>query len=410
VVALTGLGGIGKTQLAVQHAHRHAGDYRLVWWVAADDALTAISDLAALAERLGLAQARLGDDPAAADAACRWLEQHDQWLVVFDNAADPGVVRDLLTGIETGHMLITSRYAAWGAQAHRTRLLGLDDEHAARLLQERSGQHDPVAARALAERLGRLPLALEQAGAYMEATETPLTDYSTLLDAHGMALLGHAIDDETRTVATTWEPSFRLLRERTPAAAALLTAAAFLAPDDIPRRLFVDNQQLPERLCELGDALAFGDALVALVRYSLITPTGDAFAVHRLVQDIARDRMSDADQRSWTETAIALLDAAFPFDDNDPSTWSTTARLLPHALRACEHAERHQPPVDGTSRLLNQSGLYLRRRGQPAVAQAALERALHIDEAAYGPDHPEVAADNSNLGLVLQERGYLDAA
>jgi tetratricopeptide (TPR) repeat protein len=410
VVALTGLSGIGKTQLAVQYAHRHAADYRLVWWLAAGEPLTLVSDLAALADRLGLAEARLGDQPAAAEAARRWLEQQSAWLLVFDNATEPRVGRPWLPGGDRGHALITSRYAAWGGTAQRTRLQPLAAEQAARLLQWRSGQHDPRSARALAELLGGLALALEQAGAYMEAAETPLADYLTLLDTRSTTLLAYAADDETRTAAATWEPSFEQLRERAPAAADLLSVAAFLAPDDIPRDLFVDNEALPERLSPLSDALAFGDALAALVRYWLITPTADAFTVHRLVQEIARERMSDTDEHSWTDTAIHLLDAALPFDDNDPSTWPATGWLLPHALQACEHAERRQPTPERASGLLNKSGLYLRRRAQLTEAQAAYERALSIDEAAYGPDHPEIAIDVNNLGLVLHERGELDAA
>ena len=412
-MALTGLGGIGKTQLAVQHAHRHAADYGLVWWLAADQPLTLVSGLADLAHRLRLDEARPGDQPAAAEAARRWLEQHEQWLLAFDNAAEPHLVRPWLPGGDTGHTLITSRFVAWGGTAHRTRLQPLDAEHSARLLQQRSGQDNPAAARALAGRLGGLPLALEQAGAYMEATETPLADYLQLLETRSTALLAYATDDETRSVAATWEPSFQKLRERAPTSADLLSVAAFLAPEDLPRDLFVGNDTLPERLSPLSDALAFGDALAALARYSLITPTADAFAVHRLVQDTTRDRMTVPDQQTWTQTAVALLDAAFPSDVDelaDPQRWPRCARLLPHLLAAAEHARETTVAEAIAAALLRRGGSYLEHRGDYLAARGRLEHALALVEGARGPDHIEVAYVLDALGYLLLNQGDLAGA
>ena len=409
-VVLTGLGGVGKSQLAVQHAYDGARGYRLVWWVAADRSETLVGDLAALARRLGVSEAEAGNQQAAAEAALRQLERQEGWLLVFDNAADPQLVRPWLPQVDAGEVLITSRYAAWGATAHPMHLSSLAIEDAAQLVQRRSGQDDREAAHALANQLGGLPLALEQAGAYIEATGMPLADYLALFRTRRSELLGKAADPEAPTVAATWELAFEQLREHASAAADLLTVVAFLAPDDIPRQLFAGNDALPPPLQELGDALVFADALAALARYSLATPTGDAFTVHRLVQTVTRDRLSEDKSDAWATTAIDLLDAVFPFDNDDPSTWAPTGRLLPHALEACHRSEHRQVAQEQTSRLLNQSGLYLLRHAQLGPAQTAFERALAIDEAAYGPDHPEVAIDVNNLGGVLRERGDLAGA
>ncbi len=328
-VALTGLDGVGKSQLAVQHAHDAACGYRLVWWVAADRPETLVGDLAALARRLGVREAEGDDQQAVAEAARRQLERQEGWLLVFDNAANPQLVRKWLPQADTGHVLITSRYAAWGATAHPIRLSSLAIDDAARLMQRRSGQDDQQAARALAEQLGGLPLAIEQAAGYIEATGMPLADYLAVFSTRRSELLGKAADPETPTVAATWELAFEELREQASAAADLLTVAAFLAPDDIPRRLFAGNEHVPQPLQKLGDPLVFADALAALARYSLATPTGDTFTVHRLVQTVTRDRLPDNESDTWAATAISLLDAAFPYDSDDPSTWAPTTRLLP---------------------------------------------------------------------------------
>lgn len=124
-------------------------------------------------------------------------------------------------------------------------------------MQRRSGQDDRQAARALAEELGGLPLAIEQAGAYIEATGTPLAEYLALFRSRRSELLGTAADPETPTVAATWKLTFEDLRQRAPAAADLLTIVAFLAPDEIPRQLFAGNDQLPRPLQDLSDPLAF---------------------------------------------------------------------------------------------------------------------------------------------------------
>jgi tetratricopeptide (TPR) repeat protein len=451
VVALTGLGGLGKSQLAVQWAHATASDYEIVWWVAADQRATLIADMAALATQLALPEAESRDEPAAATAARRWLEQHGSWLLVYDNAPSPRAIGEWIPRTAAGHVVITSRHPSWGGIARRTMLRPLPREAAAELLARRSGQSTTAATHKLTERLGGLPLALEQAGAYMETRGVSIDEYLRLFEKHEETLLEYAGDTEVRSVATTWELAFRQLHEDSPAGAALLTVAAFLAPDDIPRSLFVDNE-LPEPLRLLHEPLSFAEAVAALIRYSLITPTGDGFSTHRLVQVVTRIRLTESEREAWAGTAVDLLRAAVSFGRADTSTWAPTGRLIPHCLQSCAHAERHGAAPATTISLLNTVGLYQRERAQfnearsaheraiviaetalgqdhPSVAaslfnlssvlmdlaeldqaQSAVERAIAIDEAEYGPNHPEIAMDLNNLGQVLHRRGHVQAA
>lgn len=411
-VALTGLGGVGKSQLAVQYVHRYAPNYQLVWWVTADRTATLVADLASLAARLGLTQAELGDEQAAAEAARRALERRGGWLLVFDNAPDPQLVRPWLPQADYGQLLITSRFAAaWGAVAHPTPVRPLEIADAARLLQQRSGQEDPDTARALAEQLEGLPLALDQAGAYMEATGMLLIEYLTHFRSRPRELLAHDLDHDAQTVATIWELAFEEVRDRAPAAADLLTVAAFLAPHDIPRDLFVGDDRLPDPLRELRDALAFAGALAALARYSLVTPVGDAFAVHRLVQAVTRDRLDVGDRLRCARLAQQVMAAAFPSTGDDPNSWPVCERRLAHALAVTEHAAAAGIESGETANLLDSTALYVHARAQLAHASSLYERAMEIKERIYGPEDPALAGTLARLGNVLSERpGGLPAA
>jgi tetratricopeptide (TPR) repeat protein len=415
--AISGLGGVGKTQLALEYAYRHTADYAVVWWVRAEEPATLSADFAALAGPLDLPEKEATEQPVVVGAARRWLEHNAGWLLVFDNAPDPAALRDFLPQGGAGHVLITSRYPAWRGVASPLSVRVLDRAESVAFLLRRTGQTDQTAAGVLAGELGDLPLALEQAGAYIEATGRALADYLNLFRQRQGDLLsrGQPSTDYPATVATTWEISFQQIQQTSPAAADLLNLCAFLAPDDIPRELLGEGAEyLPESLAAVvTDPLAGDEALAALRRYSLVDVSGDALSVHRLVQAVARDRLAEEARRTWAEAAVRLVAEAFPSGERDPSdvrTWPECARLLPHALAAAGHAEALQVAAEATGRLLNQAGLYLWGRAEFAEAKEALERALAIDEAAYGPQHPNVATDVNNLGNVLHGLGDLAGA
>ncbi len=162
----------------------------------------------------------------------------------------------------------------------------------------------------------------------------------------------------------------------------------------------------------MADPLLFDEAVAALRRYSLVEVRDDALSVHRLVQAVARGRLRKRAREAWAEAAVRMVDDAFPSGD-DPSdvrTWPQCARLLPHALAAAGQAEALGVAPEATGRLLNQAGVYLYGRAEFLAARDAFQRALAIDEAAFGPEHPQVAIGVNNLGLVLQDLGDLEGA
>jgi len=282
------------------------------------------------------------------------------------------------------------------------------------VLLKRTGYTNREIAGALAEALGDLPLALVQAGAYMEAKGITLSDYLNMFTDRKNELWDRAgtPSDYPDTVATTWDIVFDEVMQISPSGADLLNLCAFLAPDDIPIKLLREGAQyLPKSLAAVtADPMAFDDAVDSLRRYSLVEVTAEIISVHRLVQTITYNQLDRDELKKWAEAAVRIVDEAFPFDSDDVRTWSVCSRLLPHALAAAEHAEALDVASDSTWRLLNQIGLYLQGRAQFAEAKEMYERALAIGESIYGPDHPQVAIYVNNLGGVLQDLGDMEGA
>ncbi|MGB3458436.1 MAG: FxSxx-COOH system tetratricopeptide repeat protein [Halobacteriota archaeon] len=412
--AITGMGGVGKTQLAVEYIYRHKTEYRVIWWVRSEELATMAADYASLAVDLNLPEKDSTDQTEIAKAVKRWLEHNPGWLLIFDNAQDPGEIRNYLPQGGAGHVIITSRNPLWGGVAKLMPARVFDRAESIEFLCKRTGQEDKKAADALADELGDLPLALEQAGAYIETTGISLSEYQELFQSRRKELW----EDESHppdypdSVATTWSLAMEQVSQESQAAADLLNLCAFLAPDDISLELLCGGvEHLPEPLAATtADKLAMNRAIKALRQYSLIDTSGESLSVHRLVQAVVRDRLSEDDRKRWTETVVRLLSSAFRFDSDDVRTWHQCSRLLPHALAAATHAESREVAPDVTSHILNQTGMYSHGRAEFAEAKVLFERALTLAEEAYGPDHPEVATDVNNLGSVLRALGDLKGA
>jgi hypothetical protein len=214
-------------------------------------------------------------------------------------------------------------------------------ESAEAFLLKRTNESDKDAAQEVAERLGCLPLALEQAAAHMKTCGRTLRDYVQLLDKHGLGLVEKGKPDPyMKTAGTAWSLAFEQMQERCPAAADLLNLCAFLAPDDIDARdLATVAEELPVRLAAtLKDELALNDARAALFSFSLARAEGDMLSVHRLVQEFTRSRMQQGERDDWQKAVLAAVNAIFPQESYDVRTWSTCAKWLSHALHVTSDA------------------------------------------------------------------------
>jgi tetratricopeptide (TPR) repeat protein len=404
--AISGLGGVGKSQLAARYVQQHDRDFEVVAWIRAEDG--GIADLVQLATELDLPVAGMSPSDRA-QLAREWLSECERrWLLVLDNIESPQQLESLVPRAGSGCVLVTSRDRALRQFGPILTLDVFDESTATTYLIDRADRPgDACAARELARALGYLPLALSHAAAYCQSG-TSFTDYLALLTQLPARELfdSHPELSYAQTVASTWKVSIHAASAHAPLAADVLKMAANLGPDAIPKALF---SVLTEADTAIGRK-RLTDGLNALARFSLAIVDDNSVSVHRLLQKTVRDDAAARSDQIAAFRALVALDNAFPYDVRLSTNWPLCEQMLPHVLALadalCEPGEGAPKLVN----LLNRASQYL-NRSQPgqhclATAQAILERAERV----LGSDHPDTLTSRQHLAGAYYNTGRVGEA
>lgn len=409
---LFGLGGIGKSQIALEYAHRYEDQYSLTWWLPAEDPTALGLSYARLARAIGLnlpPEVNLDD---VRHRVRRVLGQMTDWLLIFDNAVRPESIRNFLPIERSGHVLITSQAGDWGELAMPVPVRPMKRVESIEFLHKRVTADDPNAmAEKLAHTLGDLPLALEQAAAVMEESGIDYAAYMQRFERHWAELLQRGLHtpDHPDSLTMTLELSFRQIEEAEPASAALMYLASFLAAENISLAMLESGA--PALPAPLSIAMARVErVLEPLTKYSLVERSGNAIALHRLVAALTRRRLTADEQTKWCAAAAGAVASYYNYNSEEPTTWASFAAGVPHALAAANHATQLGISSDIAAKLLGSSGRYLLKQGRLDEARAALQRAIDLTRQVYGDAHPFTSEAANNLGRVLARQGEATAA
>jgi tetratricopeptide (TPR) repeat protein len=352
--AITGLGGIGKTQIAVEYAYRFHQDYQVVLWARAESTEALTSSFITIATLLKLPEHEAQEQTITVQAVKSWLQTHSGWLLLLDNADDLGLVSAFLPPVLGGHLLLTTRAQAMGRVAGR-----------------------------------------------LEVDVFPVEQGALFLLRRGL------VADHPESVTTTWSLSFRRVEARNPAAADLLRMCAYLAPDAIAEEIITQGTaHLGPRLALIAtDALLLGQMMEALRAYSLIgrDPAAKTLSMHRLVQAVLRDTLDEAERQCWVERAIRAVHAALPALEH--ANWPQWERLLAHALACSEWIEQLGVHLPAATEVLQQTGSYLTDLARYSEAEPLLERAYRISEQERGAEHLDTARDAFTLAKLYWNQG-----
>ena len=427
IQALSGLGGSGKTLIAIEYVCRNLAEYQAILWLNASSQEQFLADMLAHITQLGIALPMESDEQQQMAAVQQWLQYHEQWLVVIDNLDDFSLIDQFIPRYSRGHVLIITHAQATGLVASAHAVSSLTIEKGALLLLRRAkiipskgtrddtSEEDYLQAMTIAQKVEGYPLALDQAGAYIEETRQTLATYLKRYQQKEAALLekrGRLATDHPDPVTTTLALTFQKVAQSDPNALELLRLLAFLQPDALPDEIIRHGlAALSGPLRTLAhDPLVLDDALATLQRFSLLHQNTDTTTLnmHRLVQIVIKKDLEKQHQRRLAAQAVRLINTIFP--EVAFASWEVCERYATQAQHCATLIHDFRLKLKEGGLLLERLGFYYYQRGCYTEADTYLTEALHLQERNLGQNSADMAQTLNSLGLLYRRQARYQEA
>lgn len=414
VAVITGLGGIGKTQLAANYISNYINEYNLIGWINASDALSIQNSYIELVEKLdsGFLDTNVNQNTILRYVK-NWLENNDKWLIIYDNVKNPKELNELLPNPINGHVIITSQNAKWPKFNPTIEVIKLTNKESINFLMKRAEKDYETDMEELVLLLDNFPLALEHAASYVHKTSRAFSYYLNKFKSRKSEMLSKAKrpEDYNHTIATTWEIAFDEIKENCPDAIEFLYFISFLAPDDIPLEMLKLEEESDINIIEiLSDDFRIDDVIENLLNYSLINCNNNCtnmINIHRLVQIVVRYKLSQNIEEEWCENNINIFNEILRNNRNDLSNQSHFKELLPHAIQVIENAINIGIKSKELAFLCENVGLLLNEIADYAKAIKILKYGLNIGKKIFDYNSEDIAKYIINLGLVEKLSGNI---
>ena len=395
-LALVGMGGIGKTQLAIEYAYRYKDQYSAIYWFQADDRDLLLYSIAELAEQLIPEQSNHDNPKTVAENFKHYLEKQSRWLLIVDNADNFSIVKEFLPKSGDGCILITTRSSQLDSAMAQIAISPLPPNEGKLLLLRRAEplkyttdlsqikSEEIGMAEELIKQLGMLPLAIDQAGAYIGKEQITiekkekdsilyrkikdyLNRYREAEEGKKLRQTRGELSGEHTSSSTTYTLNLEQVAFRDPEAAELIRVCAFLAPEAIPKKIFTDNPNIWEGklAIRLAEPSGFDKLCQEATRYSLVQwePTKLLLSIHSVVQQVIRDELNEEEQKSYIRKVIEGVNAIFPeeieirFGSKD--ILRICDRLSSQAVKVLEWTKDQSITILAVGHLMNKLSCYL---------------------------------------------------
>ncbi|PFR04433.1 hypothetical protein COK31_11235 [Bacillus cereus] len=403
IQAISGLGGVGKTQLALEFCYQKKEEYDVIYWINAENISSIIGSYEELASILKLPIKDKQNNSITLETIKQWMQTNSNWLIIFDNLTDEEILRSFLPNVFEGKVIVTTRKSNISSLNSPINLDKFTRDESIQFILDRLHKLDDFAgdAKILAETLDDLPLALEQACAYIIETGISIENYLKRFKKFKDIIIkeGKPIDYDY-TIATTWEISFRELKKRNPVALEFISICSFLSPDKIELDLFIKASDNISNIIvnKISSELELDKILALLREFSLIKSHEDSISIHRLVQLVIKNKLDIEQKKVYIEMSLNLI------LDNWNSMRNKESKIA-HALTVVQHAQENNFCMEKVTKIINLLGKLLTNLGQFTKAEELLFRSLDIDMSLYNQNHFYVGRDYNNIGVLYTSMG-----